>query len=237
MACALCRKNRELCRSHIVPEFFHRPIYNEDHRTLAFRHGESRATIMQKGARENLLCRGCEDQFQRYEDYYSKYWYRHPAPAKGELGGSLVLRDLDYRKLKLLLLSIAWRASVAKQELFSSADLGSTHEEAIRKMLVGEEPGTRRDYPIVACLIIDPGTNTLWDKSMLLPLRMKVRDLWACRMVFGGVSWTVFVSSHQRPPLESHWLTEQGAIQMPCVNYEDYARESGMIDAAGAVQL
>jgi len=40
-----------------------------------------------------------------------------------------------------------------------------------------------------------------------------------------------------RRPLESHWLTEQGTLHLPCLSYEDFARESGMIDAATAIKL
>lgn len=236
MACALCRSDSELCSSHIVPEFFYRPIYDEDNRTLSLRYGETRAGIIQKGQRERLLCRRCEDQFQRYEDYFARYWYQKPAPARGVLGEALSLDDLDYPKLKLLLLSIVWRASVAKQKPFDSAHLGSKHEEAIRRMILDEEPGTKRDYPIIAGLLVDPKTHKLWDNVMLLPLLLKVSGHWAHRMVFGGVSWTVFVSN-QKPPAETHWLAEDGSLLLPCHSYEDFARHSGLSEVAKRVNI
>ena len=236
MACALCHSDSELCRSHIVPEFFFARIYDEDNRTLSLRHGETRARTIQKGHREKLLCRTCEDQFQRYEDYFARYWYQRPAPAKGVLGEFLTLVDLDYPKLKLLLLSIVWRASVAKQNAFSSANLGPKHEGIVRRMIADEEPRTRRDYPIIGGLLVDPETRKLWDNTVMLPLLMKVEGHWAHRMVFGGVSWTVFASS-EKPPAESHWLAEDGSLALSCLSYEEFARHSGMLEVAKSVNI
>jgi hypothetical protein len=98
-----------LLLSHIVPEFLHRPIYDEHHRTLSFAHGDWRADILQKGVRERLLCAKCEARIQKWEHYFARFWYRSkrlpdPLPAHG-----LILQGVDYAKLKLFVLSIVWR--------------------------------------------------------------------------------------------------------------------------------
>src|SRR5439155_837633 len=60
------------------------------------------------------------------------------------------ITGLDYRPFKLCLLSILWRASIAKQALFSHVQLGSKHERTIRQMLIEDDPGPEDLYPIAA---------------------------------------------------------------------------------------
>jgi hypothetical protein len=59
--CALCREPGDLRRSHILPEFFYKPVYDETHRFLeTSTDPRDRVMIRQKGLREFLLCRsGC----------------------------------------------------------------------------------------------------------------------------------------------------------------------------------
>jgi hypothetical protein len=33
--CKLCLKEKELCHSHIIPEFFYKPLYTDKHKFLA----------------------------------------------------------------------------------------------------------------------------------------------------------------------------------------------------------
>lgn len=181
--CALCRENGPLCQSHIVPEFLHRPVYDEHHRLMSFSDGSRRASILQKGVRETLLGAGCEARIQRWEHYFARLWYRgrrlpDPLPAEG-----LVLTGVDYAKLKLFILSIIWRASAARSNTFRSVSLGP-HQEKIRSMLLAEQPGHGMTYPIFAGLIRNHETGRLWDEILLMPLRIKVMGLWAYRCVF-----------------------------------------------------
>ena len=75
MSCALCFRDVELLASHIMPEFLHRPVYDEKHRVDLFKHGDRRSRIVQKSIREKLLCADCEDRFGNLELYFSQYWY------------------------------------------------------------------------------------------------------------------------------------------------------------------
>src|SRR4051794_1511341 len=62
---------------------------------------------------------------------------------------------VDYTSFKLLLLSILWRASVAKRSEYRAVALGS-HEESIRLMLLERNPGPQLLYPCVLTLLKPP---------------------------------------------------------------------------------
>lgn len=232
--CALCLNDRELCRSHIVPEFAYTPIYDDKHQYRLIGQGRTQVEMLQKGIREKLLCDECEARFQKLEDYFARYWY-HPNPLPTPIpSDGVVLDDLNYEKLKLLLLSIIWRASVATGRTFEGVSLGP-HQEKIRKVLLNENPGPSNQYRIFAGLIVDDDCRELWDHVVLAPLRIRILDLWAYRLVLGGVSWTVVISGFGSLPIDVFLLTESGRLVLPAILWTEFADASGLVDAASEI--
>lgn len=227
MTCALCQLEVPLVRSHIVPEFLYKPHYDEKHRTLLFDKRDAPSIILQKGLRERLLCKGCEARLQVFEGYFARYWFKEaPLPTR-VVGTEVTLSGIDYSSFKLLLLSIVWRASVS--DLAPGMSLGP-HEECMRRMLIDVDPGPMELYPIFAGVIVDEEGHP-WDGAMLAPLRTRVKAHWACRMVFGGVVWTVLTSRHQTLPLEHHFLSETGDLRLLALPREDFFVKSGLSEA------
>lgn len=162
MQCQLCLENRKLRRSHIIPDFF------RDHSGTMYPTGKSDLpqpftvlTHTESGNRferkqhgyweknlgliEYLLCCACELQLSKYEDYFKRYFYGGTDPIRFVLP----LSDdpfffADYAKIKLFLLSLLWRASVAKGKFWEAVNLPSRDLELIRFMLIHENP--RRDF-------------------------------------------------------------------------------------------
>ena len=118
--CRLCQQQRDLCNSHIIPEFVYAPLYDEGGKMVGFRYGEGgmRSHLLQKGLREPLLCAVCEQHFNRaYEQPSVDLWKRlaaheretdrnwkefnTPDGAKGVL-----VKGADYSSFKLFLLSM-----------------------------------------------------------------------------------------------------------------------------------
>jgi hypothetical protein len=62
--CALCKVNGDLQRSHIIPEFFYKMVYEAQPRRLRVVSAEPSVPerYEQKGLRESLLCRACEQK-------------------------------------------------------------------------------------------------------------------------------------------------------------------------------
>jgi hypothetical protein len=166
--CRLCKEEHTLCDSHIVPEFIYGPVYDK-HRAIGFKTTIKgvKPITHQKGLREFMLCGECEKHLNdSYERPNAPVW---KALVEGKSQGGLSLTynvtrsgtetvdvaGVDYASFKLLLLSILWRASVAKRSEYRAVDLGS-HEEPIRLMLLERDPGPQLLYPCVLTLLKPP---------------------------------------------------------------------------------
>jgi hypothetical protein len=166
--CRLCSESAVLRNSHIVPEFMYKSLYLE-RQMIGFKESREgiKETVHQKGLREYLLCDSCEGHLNKS--------YEHPNVAiwealanRSELLGLAVAYEttqqgaesakvtgVDYAKFKLLLLSILWRASVAKRREYSAVRLGP-YENTLRQMLIDEAPGPPLLFPCILTLLKRP---------------------------------------------------------------------------------
>src|SRR5688572_3550572 len=85
VSCALCQESRELCRSHIIPDFLYRTMRDEKNRfNVLSATDDQRDRVVQAGLWERLLCTDCETKLSLWERYGSLV-----------LGGGIAL---DYRR-------------------------------------------------------------------------------------------------------------------------------------------
>src|SRR5437870_3517058 len=98
MNCALCQQVAELCDSHIVPEFFYKPLYDSKHRFFRISSSpEKHDTTLQKGLRERLLCQQCETRLSRYEGYFKRAFFDGGTGESIDDARYLRIRGLDYK--------------------------------------------------------------------------------------------------------------------------------------------
>ena len=146
--CSLCRKEKHLIRkSHIIPDFFFKEsgVYNNNHQIHKIevqKHIRSRkVSFIPTGDYEGqILCKECDNVLLgRLETYGSKVLYGGLSRNeyiecknyKNLFDGCefSVCENVDYKRFKLFLLSILWRASVTKRDLFNEAKMSSEDEE------------------------------------------------------------------------------------------------------------
>lgn len=177
-------------------------LYDEKHRFIIEKTtGTAKSQYEQKGLREVLLCKECESKISTWEKYAGETLYggKQPEYVKetGEWYGEHALfTGIDYKKFKLLLLSILWRASVTKLDEFSQVNLGP-HEERIRKMLFEEDPGDEDDYGLHT-------TAVIWEKIAVRglvfpPSPVRVRHHNCYRILIGSFLHHFFISKHNIP--------------------------------------
>ena len=191
--CKLCGKKRELRNSHIIPEFFFKPIYNNKHRVTVFQLEPHQNHIIQKGYRERLFCEDCEGKFSRYEDYVAKEWYQNNIIPKSTSQDVIKIESLDYKPFKLFHLSILFRASVSTKSIFENIDLGP-HEYNIKELILEDDPGSKNRYTFFGKYLVHKGD--LFDSFILQPLKTRLESHRAFIFFFGGVQWHYLVSSH-----------------------------------------
>jgi hypothetical protein len=176
MHCSLCLSERPLQESHIIPEFLYGVMYDDKHRynvlSLA---PDLPDRLEQKGARERLLCRECEQRFSKFERYASLVLKGGAPGMDGQRSGDIVsVTGIDYAQFKLFLLSLLWRAGVASGRYFERVALGP-HEERLRLMLRNGDPGPFDLYPCILWgLNLQPGETP---QLMVQPCKDKVWDM------------------------------------------------------------
>jgi len=223
--CKLCGEERELCDSHIIPEFFYERLYDDKHRLHEHDRDSGSVNFAQMGYREPLLCEGCEGVLNdRYEKYVKAALYDQGLLPRVPNFTQQTITGLDYRRFKLCMLSILWRASVAKQNAFSRVNLGRQHESAIRDMLLDDEPADEGVYPFVTTVLWlpDSETNTPYivrgAVHQAVPLDGRYQHKRIYRLTFGGCMWDFLVGSETvlMPTLS---IRRDGTLRIFWANY------------------
>ena len=156
--CRLCKSTRPLCRSHILPEFVYRPLYDERHRYTVLSARVDRDRYAQRGLTERLLCHDCEQQFAKYEKYAAEVMTGRLGHRFKAANGRIVIRGIDYRPFKLFQMSVLWRGSVSSLDFFRLVSLGP-REEHLRVEFLNGEPDAPGDFGCVVVFGHDRGED------------------------------------------------------------------------------
>ena len=165
MKCKLCNQDKKLLRhSHIIPDFAYKGLYNDKHQIAfaRFNKPNNKALIPSAPYDKDILCKECDGNIiGMYENYGRFVLYggkqkndrqikqtRRTAP---DGLSSLYLENIDYRKFKLYILSILWKASISKHLLFKNIDLDN-HEKIIGNMILNGDPKDFKTYK--TCIVL-----------------------------------------------------------------------------------
>ncbi len=204
MTCKLCLENLPLRNSHVVPEFFYKACYDEKHRIFPRSGGRVLHPPVQKGLCERLLCGTCETHLSGFEKYGREVLYGGVEIAAKKTPDGIELQDLDFTKIRVFLLSILWRMSVASAPMWSAVSLGP-HDEPIRKMVLDGDPGSEMDYPVLCVVPLFEG-EFLHD-FILQPDFVRAHRGRFYRAILGGFLFMFYVSAVGLP--------EPGVVEPP----------------------
>jgi hypothetical protein len=213
MTCALCRRDKPLQQSHIIPEFLYSALYDSLHRFEVLSSDPSKRRLsIQKGLRELLLCAECEVQLSRHERYASLVFSGGVQPASTRTGNVVRLTGLDYSHFKLFGLSILWRAAVSRHPMFKQVKLGQ-YEEPLRLLIHHDNPGPPGHYGFFLTALVHAAD--LLPDLIVAPTRARLHNCICYRFVFGGLVWIFFVSKHPVPlPLQQAFVNEEGEMSL-----------------------
>lgn len=161
--CKLCHCNKELRKSHIIPEFMYQNIYDSEPKrfiTLTTKLNNlqsARKTIEQKGIREYLLCGDCEILLSKYEKYAAETLYSKNKNTKvlsvkvyrieGTTKSIQKFTGLSYKEFKLFLLSILWRLIISNTYKIQFVD--DETKEKLRLAILNQDPLNYNDFGCV----------------------------------------------------------------------------------------
>lgn len=221
MSCRLCRQNAPLRNSHIAPEFLYKPVYDNLHRIFERRVGAlTKAPPRQKGYRERLLCDNCEQRFSKWERYARDVIFGATPLVLERAGDNAVIRDLDYSQVRLFLLSMLWRMSVASGEMWSEVRVSQTDEIAIQEMLLCEEAPDEADYPAICIFPFFDGR--FYPDFILQADCVQNKHGPTIRVIFAGILFTFLVGCElHADELAPYFPKRDGSWTLPVVSYTD----------------
>ena len=219
--CRLCLTESYLCKSHVVPEFAYRDLYDDDHRMVMHHVAQDVSALRGKGFHEPLLCRKCEvDMSRLYESPVSELWPLlappHP-PTEPEL-----VTGLPYRTLKLFALLVLWRAHHSTIPMFGYVNLPCEVERDLRRRLITGDAGPLALYPVVVFRTVDQsGASMPFVATPLTtsdPRRPRLYSL-----AFGGLNWLVHLASPERREqrAERIGIQEDGSAWIGVFDFRD----------------
>jgi len=219
MRCNLCLEDTELQReSHIIPQFMYKRLKSDGGffvkiNKYTFREYSKGKSLKEHSTGEydsNLLCANCDNKIfgQKYEDYSSKVYQFLDGEIESFMGIEIephtnekgvkgkLIKNIDYTKFKLFLLSILWRASLSKRPFFQEVSLGDKHEQILREMFLDENPKELEDYPCFICNIGDD--EPVLNQTMLPPRRIKENGNISYMFMICGLVYRFTVSKYNR---------------------------------------
>ena len=207
--CRLCQNEKELCFSHIIPEFVYLPTYDENHRAVTIPRGKDK--YEQKGVREYLLCGDCDRTIiGKWETYSSPIIKSIQDLNITQNGDQYIVHGVQYTDFKLFQLSLLWRASVSSVKMFENIDIGE-HEEVIRKMLLSKNPGVPEQYGCMMFVLDD--TKNL-QKTIWSPVEDTIDGFTCYRFLTGRIFWYFFLPEAYPKDAENFFLSPEGALRL-----------------------
>lgn len=216
--CRLCLQPKTLRKSHIVPEFLYRDLYNSiGHMMGITGKGTKGWTKVQKGLREPLFCDNCEQLFNdQYEKPFLRDWIQDCPLAKKLVPEQKYLIKLpSYDRFRLFHLSILFRASVSSCPTYKDVKLAG-HEDKIRKMLLNNNPGENWKYLLIGYAVIHDKTHEVVN-LITRPEKRSFDGVNCFSMIYGGVEWWTTVVSHKTKELEGLALRPDGSMSIMAI--------------------
>ena len=209
--CKLCLENKLLCKeSHIIPKFLYKLLFEKNNFLIFL--DKIAAHFRYTGEYEGgILCENCDNTIIGKLDNYAAGFihgeFRQKLNSRIEVIDGhehLVIEydpNYDYRKYKLFLLSLLWRASITSRPFFQQVKLSPETEEDLRRMILVGDPGEPEKYasfvflpPLVSAPGGGRGFNTLYMPTMS-PIMAKNNAWELCKFIIEGMTFFFLISA------------------------------------------
>lgn len=193
--CKLCLQESELQQSHIIPRSYFKRLKKQDGKIVLVQEGKKTITG-NFDPKEPMLCRVCEQFLSvSYEHYGIRVLRDHKNFRKNS--DHIIIASFKYEKFYLYLISILWRASVAKQVHYNSVQSDQNLDDLLRyciaekRLRINKLSGLRLDNFIkVSVFRVVDSTGNISDEviKVLLTNFVQTRD-----ETFKGILWYFLV--------------------------------------------
>lgn len=219
--CKFCGNDKRLIKAHIIPEGFFRRQ----------RQGKKSLEIITNKAGEYdkkapigvydqaIVCNDCENIWREWDDYAQKLLAEEPLNGQARYRDAkkiaYMVKDFDYKKLKLFFISILWRASVSSQSFFSRVSLGS-FEKMAKEFITNNNPGDSEDFSVILSKFCHP----LGKQSTMDPYQYKKSGVNYCRFYLAGYIADIKVDDKPTPmPFSQITISENKPLYIICRDF------------------
>ncbi len=224
MKCNLCLKEKKLQRkSHVIPEFMHKSLFDEHHKLYKMDiHNPSKHNRPSSGEYDQyILCKDCDRTIidKNYESYAANIFNQETnvlienKKTKDKLPLTY-LSNIDYKRFKLFLLSILWRASISKREMFKEVNLGP-YEETLREMILSGNPQEPNDFP---SMIIAMRGEADWTKEFITQFKKtKTQKIATYSVIIEGFLIIYYIGKNLEgpPSIQNYVINKSNEMIIP----------------------
>ncbi len=157
--CQRCGLTKKLVKSHVIPDNMNRVLRsvlgdNANAPILTIDKGTGRTKRYPMGLYDKgILCKACDGTFSPWEEhahqvFFTKHAWTSLLFDSRNRPYCYTLRGGDYKKLKLCILSIIWRASIRSSPFFRNVNLDTATNDAIKARLLVENPGSATEFTV-----------------------------------------------------------------------------------------
>ena len=231
--CNLCQRQPASVKAHVIPKSFF--VEHSEQNDIPKIVSTSKDFYTKKcpvGVYDpEILCIDCEAKFSPYDDYGFKFF--HPTSNLEVIypnteGESNIIRDVNYKLLKLFILSILWRASVSDQTFYNGVKLGP-YENKIRTLILRDDAGSPQEFPVMVHRFTYPSELI----PILCPVSSKIEGLNFYQLLLNGFLVLVKVDRQPLPyPLPDITLAPKKPLIILLKNYKDSVEHQIMVRAA-----
>lgn len=224
----------KLCKAHIIPQGFARPLSEEDGHNKAVRAGGAKPANQPLGPFDlNILCSECDGKLGVFDEYAINFCGSLPASSAAPTGSLYRQSEFNGAIFARAMLAILWRASISVREEWIEITLGR-YESIIGNILFGLS--NLPDFPeIEIALLRYASADHDARKFIFNPFRIRSGNLNVFSMGLGG--FQVLAKIDQRPfhkEMRPYIVNASTSLIVPHVRFEETAEYAFFQSAAQA---
>lgn len=231
--CRLCQRQPASVKAHVIPKsFFVEHLEQNDIPRIVATSKDFHPKKSPIGVYDpEILCIECEARFSPYDDYGFEFF--HPTGNlevifPGTAGEANIVRGVDYKLLKLFILSVLWRASVSGQIFYAGVKLGP-YENEIRTLILADDAGSPQDFSVMIHRFTYPSELI----PILCPVSSRIEGLNFYQLLLNGFLVLVKVDRQPLPhPLPDIALAPNRPLVILPKDYKDSIEHRIMVRAA-----
>lgn len=194
--CKLCQLDLPLVKGHVISDFLYDEVFDKQTHRFHQLHADptKRNLTRPTGFYDPMMCSRCDNEvISGYETYASQVFKGGVEIVIQHTPDRIILRELDYQRFKLFMVSLIWRCAITTRNEFAATRIPQHHCEKMRKMLLNVDPGEPYEY---GCVVMIPEMYAELKQCILPPDPVRLSGHHCYRLLAGGFWWLFAVSSH-----------------------------------------